>query len=89
MYKGYSQRTMIFTSTKIVAVYRRGNIHKEWADVLHNLQEWALENPHATWSSSFQQKFSVIWARSMDDYLIGPCSMLISVKKHSAFYQRM
>jgi hypothetical protein len=41
--------------TEIVAIYRWGNIHKDWTDCIHILQDWALENSHATWSSSFNK----------------------------------
>jgi hypothetical protein len=39
---------------------------------LHSLHEWALENPHATRRSSFQQRFGVhIYARSVCSRLTG------------------
>jgi hypothetical protein len=40
---------------------------------LHNLYEWALENPHATRQSPFQHRFSVnVWARVISKHLVGP-----------------
>jgi hypothetical protein len=59
---------------------------------MHNLHECALQNPHATLRSSFQQKLSVnVWAKTTEDYLTGPyvkrifsveSSALISLKEH-------
>jgi hypothetical protein len=40
---------------------------------LHNLREWALENPHAIRQSPFQHRLSVnVWAGVVDKYLTGP-----------------
>jgi hypothetical protein len=42
---------------------------------LHNLYEWATENPHDTRHSSFQQTFNAnVWAAEIVNYIvIGPC----------------
>jgi len=39
----------------------------------HKCHVWADENPHATFESNFQQRFSVnVWCAVLDDQLIGP-----------------
>jgi len=39
----------------------------------HNSYVWAIENPHATVESNFQQLLSVnVWCAVLDDQLIGP-----------------
>lgn len=50
------------------AIFTRNGIHN-----FRNTHYWALENPHATRRTNFQQRFSVnVWAGIVNGVLIGP-----------------
>jgi hypothetical protein len=51
------------------AVFRTSAVHN-----INNLHVWETEDPHTIHHSIFQQRFRVnVWARIVDDYVIGPC----------------
>ena len=48
---------------------------------LHNLHEWANENPHSTLVLGHQRHFTVkIWAGILGDYLLGPYMLASSTQ---------
>jgi hypothetical protein len=50
------------------AVFTRRDVHN-----IHNLHEWATQNPHVVRHSTFQKNISVnVWAGTVDDYVIRP-----------------
>ena len=54
-------------------VYRRGKFNRDGVNSTHNSHVWGDENPHASFESNFQLRFSAnVLCAVLDDQLMGP-----------------